>query len=65
MPINNMLTVSEAAKTFGVTRQRMHMLIREYSLQTTQLHPRCTLVCKTELKKIPKERPVGIHKNSG
>jgi len=59
--LNDYLTVPEAAKRYGVTRQRMHQLIEYYEAETIYLHRRMRLIHKTELKKIPTKRPNGRH----
>jgi hypothetical protein len=58
MPINDMLTISDAAKALGVSRQRMHVLIKTYAVQTTSVGP-IKLVDLKELRKIPAIRPTG------
>lgn len=62
MAVNNMLTVAEAAQEFGVTRQRMHILFRDYDVKTVRVNARCLLVTQQELRKVPKDRPNGIKK---
>lgn len=63
MPVHDMLTIAEAAKQFNVTRQRLHALIRDYGVATVRVTPRLLLVPKSELKKIPKDRPNGVRKD--
>lgn len=64
MPIKDMLTISEAARKYGVTRQRMHILIKDHGVNPVRLHARCLLVSERELRKIPRERKNGIHRES-
>ena len=61
MGIQNMMTVSEAAKKFGVCNQRMHQLIKAYGVKTLTVHSRLKLIETKELAKIPKNRPDGVH----
>lgn len=61
--LESTLTIPQAAEEFGVTNQRMHQLIKTYSVSTISLHPRMMLVTRKELKKIPVERPPGPIKN--
>jgi hypothetical protein len=58
MAIHNMLTISDAAKQFGVSRQRMHVLLKTYAVRTQAIGP-LKLVEKKELRKIPVIRPTG------
>jgi hypothetical protein len=57
------LTIPQAAKEFGVTNQRMHQLLKTYSVKTICLASRVKLVTRRELKKIPAHRPPGPMKN--
>ncbi len=56
------VTVSDFADELGVTRQRVHALIRRYGVNAEQV---CVggpfLIPRRELRKIPKNRPSGIH----
>lgn len=54
----NTLTISEAAGRLGVSRQRMHVLVRTYNLKTEKVGMMRRVEMK-ELKKIPSERPTG------
>ena len=54
-------TVPEAAEHMGVSRQRMHELITTYSLKTLALSSRARIIKKSELEKIPNDRPTGVH----
>lgn len=63
MPVTNMLTVSEAAEKFGVSRQRMHVLIRNYKIKVEKVGP-IQLIEQKDLLKIPSHRPTGVKKNS-
>lgn len=56
------VTVSEAAQSFGVSRQRMHVLLRDYDIELNFLNPRMALIKKKDLQKIPKTREPGRHK---
>ncbi len=59
MPVKNLLTISEAAEAFHVSRQRMHALIKTYAVATVEPSPKLFLVSKEELKKIPEKRLPG------
>lgn len=59
MGIGTLLTVSEAASKMQVTRQRMHQLIKEYSLEITEVHRRMIMIDQAELSKIPTKRSPG------
>jgi excisionase family DNA binding protein len=50
------LTVRQAAEKLGVSRQRVHQLIRIYSLQTEQIDGLLVMISKKELAKIPANR---------
>jgi hypothetical protein len=56
------LTISQAAAEFGVTRQRMWQLFGDYNVALIDLHPRCKLVTRKELRKIPRDRRPGPKK---
>ncbi len=58
MPITNMLTITEAAQQIGVSRQRMHVLIKTYGLQTERAGP-IKMIARDELAKLPTNRPSG------
>lgn len=58
---NQYLSVTEAAETFCVSRQRMHVLLRTYNVETETIGNQ-KLVAKKELAKIPKNRPLGRQK---
>lgn len=57
------VTIAEAARLFGVTLQRMHQLISDYDVKKEKIHARLYLVAKSELAKIPEDRPTGIHRD--
>jgi len=64
------VTVSQAAKKLGVSRQRMHKLLDIYGLRREFLTTRMVLIPVEELKKIPRKRTVSTRikkksKNSG
>lgn len=63
MAIGNLLTMTEAAKQIGVSRQRMHELVIAYGLKVTEVNVGNIrkMIDKQELKKLPKNRPSGIH----
>jgi len=50
------LTLSEAAKRIGVTRQRMHQIIGELSIKTMPVNPRLTMIHSKEVEKLRKKR---------
>jgi hypothetical protein len=56
------ITISQAALEFGVTRQRMWQLFDDYNVALIDLHPRCKLVSRKELRKIPRDRKPGPKK---
>lgn len=58
MSLKNMMTLTEAAKKIGVSRQRMHVLVRTYDLTTEKAGP-IRMLDAAELRKIPKNRPTG------
>ena len=58
MPMNDMLTVTDAAKVLGVSRQRMHILLKTYGVRTLPAGP-LKLIDLKELRKIPAVRPTG------
>jgi len=53
------ITISQAAIEFGVTRQRMCQLFDDYGVTLFDLHTRCKLVSRKELRKIPRDRKPG------
>lgn len=53
-----LLTMSEAAAKYCVSRQRMHVLCRTYNLSTEWIGP-MRVIPMSELKKLPKNRPSG------
>ena len=55
-PKRDWLTISEAAASFGVSRQRMHQIVRKYDVPTTQINPRLSVVSKVALAKLEKDR---------
>ena len=61
MRMQDYITVSEAATLFGVTTQGMHGIIKKYDVEVYEINPNMFLVPKSELRKIPKERPTGVH----
>ena len=50
------LTIAEAAKELGVTRQRMHKIIEFHRAKTESLNPRLSLLPVRELDRIKRER---------
>lgn len=62
MAIGEYVSVSEAAEFFGVTPQRMHQLIKSYEVPVEKQNPRFSVIRKTDLKRIPKRRPAGVHR---
>lgn len=50
------LTIRQAAAKLKVSRQRMHQLVRIYSLKTEQIDGLLTMISKKELAKIPAKR---------
>lgn len=50
------LTMAEAAKALGVSRQRMHQIVDETNAETSQVNPRLTVIHCEELVKIQKMR---------
>lgn len=60
------LTVAQAAKKLGVSRQRMHRLMDIYQLRREFLTKRMVLIPTDELKKIPRKRSTStrIRRNS-
>ena len=63
MAIGNLLTMTEAAKQIGVSRQRMHELVAIYQLKIEEVNVGNIrkMIDKKELKKLPKNRPSGVH----
>ena len=57
--LDSWLTISMAADELNVTRQRMHVLVKTYGIQTQSIDGRVKLVNRRELDKIPKQRPPG------
>lgn len=53
MKNKDFLTVAELADLEGVSRQRIHQLIRTYGVRTVRLGPRFIVIPILELKKIP------------
>jgi len=60
---NEYLSVTEAAEMFGVTRQRMHALIKTYQIKSEKVGKQIVLSRKN-LSKIPSDRPNGVHLES-
>jgi excisionase family DNA binding protein len=56
MNTNNHYTVAQAAELLGVSRQRVHQLIRFYALKVDCVAGLLTLIPKKELAKIPTNR---------
>ena len=56
-------TIPNAATKLGVTRQRMHELIKTYEIKTVKIHNRARIVSEHELNAIPDSRPDGVHIN--
>jgi len=57
MKINrDWLTIKEAAVKLGVSRQRMHEIIRFHKAETLQINARLKFVSSKEVKRIEKER---------
>lgn len=58
----NFYTVKDLCEMLGgISRQRVHALINQYDVQTERVG-RALLIPKKEAKKIPEERPNGLHK---
>ena len=51
------LTITEAARMYGVSVTQMHNLLRRYSVKT--IPPVPTRISERELKKVPRERKKG------
>jgi len=51
--LNECMTISEVAEKLGVTRQRVHALIRTYGVRVQVINSRMFLIPKKEMKKIP------------
>ena len=59
--LQDYVTVREAAEMYEVTRQQMHNLIKIHKVKIRKFAGSLMLISKKELKKVPKNRPVGIH----
>ena len=57
--LQNYLTVSQAADDFGVSRQRMHVLLRTYDVPFETLPNGMKVMKRAALKRIPRDRPSG------
>lgn len=56
------VTVTEAAGELGVSRQRVHGLIKSGQLTSEVVHGRLTVITRKSLDAIKKiERPRGVH----
>ena len=55
------MTVQQAADKIGVSSSRMHVLIKTYDLETETFFGTKKFLLKSELKKVPKKRPTGVH----
>lgn len=56
------VTVSEAAAELGISRQRVHGLIKSGQLVAESIHDRLLAIPRKSLDAIKKvERPVGVH----
>lgn len=54
--IDQFLTISDAAKKIGVSRQRMHKLIEKYSAKTKSINNRFKMIELCEVQRIRAER---------
>jgi hypothetical protein len=50
------LTISEAAGILGVSRQRVHQLLRELDIRPQAINPRLSMISRAALAKIKKAR---------
>lgn len=50
------LTMTEAAKSLGVSRQRFHQIVGEEKIETFDLHPRLKLISRLLVEKLIKKR---------
>lgn len=57
--INGKMTISEAAQSLSVSRQRMHQIIDENNLRVEAVHSRLFLIHPKELDKIKEKQPPG------
>ena len=55
-PNRDWLTMSEAARQLGVSRQRMHQIIVESNAKTLAINPRMTVIDRKTLEKIERKR---------
>ncbi len=55
-PNRDWLTMSEAARQLGVSRQRMHQIIVESNAKTLAISPRMTVIDRKTLEKIERKR---------
>jgi len=55
----NYVTVRQAAQLVGVSRQRIHVIIKTYNVQSERVDGGPLMIPRPELKKIPKKRPTG------
>jgi excisionase family DNA binding protein len=53
-----LLTITQAAEIVGVSRQRMHKLVKTYALSTIKAGP-VRLIYRSELASLPAKRPSG------
>ena len=60
---SNFYTVNDLREILGgISRQRVHVLIKAYGVQTERVG-RSVLISKREARKIPRDRPTGVHKS--
>jgi predicted DNA-binding protein YlxM (UPF0122 family) len=53
---NDLLTIAEAADALGVTRQRVHVLIRTYNASVIRKSEKLTLIERQEVERISREK---------
>jgi len=57
--MNNLITVKDLAEKYGVSKSRMHALIKKYKVKIACTIGDTFMIKRSEARKIPKERPVG------